>query len=213
MNLAPSPEPPHDPLERANHWMAELIWPQIHTMLLDDAFVKLLGRAQQLTGELQGPIGNLVFAGYVTGQTITIRRLCDNTKNVVSLRRLLLILKKAKALTDSKFTDLTAKLDSCKHVCAMASSYVAHRADPSRSAETPGWHLLEQHLTDARRAICEVAVIIDRDILLRINPVKILPVSQLDIMREFRLWLPPEQIKDLWDHWHTYNATVNSWIP
>ena len=173
-------------------------------MLLDDAFAKLLGRAQQLTGEFQGPIGNLVFAGYVTGQTIAIRRLCDNTKNVVSLRRLLLSLKKHKAVTDAVFADLIAKLDSCKHVCTMASSYVAHRADPSQPDRTPGWHLLEQHLTDARRAICEVAVIIDRDVLLRINPVKILPVSQLDIMREFRLWVPPEQIKELWEHWHAY---------
>ena len=30
-------------------WLDQHIWPQIHTMLLNDAYFKLMGRARELT--------------------------------------------------------------------------------------------------------------------------------------------------------------------
>jgi hypothetical protein len=41
-------------------WLDKHIWPQIQTMMLHDAYFKLLGRARQLTGEFSGPVGWLV---------------------------------------------------------------------------------------------------------------------------------------------------------
>lgn len=66
------------------------IWPQIQTMMLNDAYFKLMGRARELTGEFNGPIAGLIEVGYVTSQTIAIRRLSDNRQDVISLRRALI---------------------------------------------------------------------------------------------------------------------------
>jgi hypothetical protein len=70
-------------------WLDQQIWPQVQTMMLNDAYFKLMSRARELTGEFNGPIGRLIENGYVTSQTIAIRRLCDRRTDVISLRRLL----------------------------------------------------------------------------------------------------------------------------
>jgi len=212
MTITASTKRPADPIERVKYWMEGIIWPQIRTMLLDDAFVMLLARAQQLTGALQGPLGVMIMTAYVTTQTIAIRRLCDARRTSVSLRRIVQLLKTEKSISNQQFTELWAKLDSCKHVCDMASAYVAHREDESTGEPGRGWHLLAGQLTDARRALCEVAIAIDRDILQRLNLVKLIPVPQFDIMQEFRLWVPADQIPELWTFWHAHNDQVNAWI-
>jgi hypothetical protein len=40
-------------------WLNNQIWPQIHAMMLNDAYFKLMGRARELTGEFNGPIVGL----------------------------------------------------------------------------------------------------------------------------------------------------------
>ena len=75
----------------------------------------------------------------------------------------------------------------------------------------PAWRLQEQQLTDAQKAVCEVAIILARDLLQR-DYVEVMPVVQSDdIMEDFRLWVPAADIQKLWDFWHDHRATVNSW--
>jgi hypothetical protein len=56
-------------------WLDQHIWPQIQTMMLNDAYFKLMRRARGLTGEFNGPIAGLIEVGYVISQTLAIRRL------------------------------------------------------------------------------------------------------------------------------------------
>ena len=68
-------------------------------------------------------------------------------------------------------------------------------------------HLKEQQLTDAQKAICEVAMILACDLLQR-DYVEAMPVVQSgDIIEDFRLWVPAEDIPKLWEFWHAPTKT------
>jgi hypothetical protein len=183
------------------------IWPQIQTMMLHDAYFKLMVRARELTGELNGPLAELVENGYVISQTIAIRRLCDNRRDVISLRRLLV-----DANTNNQMNDLLQKLDSCDHVCDLVNNYVAHTANPFLRRNIIDWNLQVGHLVEAQKAICEVAVIFDRDRLQRKNYVALIPTPHFDV-QEFRGWVPEASIEKLWEFWHEHKDIVNAWIP
>jgi hypothetical protein len=43
-----------------SEWLDGHIWPQVQTMMLNDAYFKLMGRARELTGEFNGPISSLM---------------------------------------------------------------------------------------------------------------------------------------------------------
>ncbi|MGO8755497.1 MAG: hypothetical protein ACLQHK_09740 [Gallionellaceae bacterium] len=196
-----------------SEWLEKNIWTQIQTMMLNDAYFKLMGRAREITGEFNGPIAGLIEAGYVTSQTVAIRRLCDGRRDVISLRRLLEEAKKSNIVSNEKFDQLSQKLDSCNHICGLVNDYVAHIANPLRKQNVTDWNLQVGHLIEAQRAICEVAVIFDRDLLQRRNYAALIPVPQFDIMQEFRNWVPEASIEKLWEFWHAHNRTVNAWIP
>jgi hypothetical protein len=68
-------------------------------------------------------------------------------------------------------------------------------------------------LTAAQKAICEVAVRLDRDLLGRKTPAELLPVPQYDMLEEFRPWLPEHGIRELWRFWSEHRRAVNAWIP
>jgi hypothetical protein len=102
-------------------------------------------------------------------------------------------------------------LDSCQSIIDLVNNYIAHTGNPQRRRNMPAWHLQEQQLTDAQKAICEVAMILARDLLQR-DYVEVMPVVQSgDIMEDFRLWVPAEDIPKLWEFWHAHRAAVNSW--
>ncbi len=193
-------------------WLDEHIWPQIQTMICNDASFKLMGEARQLTGEFNGPIAKLIEIGYLTSQMLTIRRLCDDGRTVISLRRVLIEAKASSDFPNDQINQLSCKLDSCGHVCELVNNYVAHIANPLRRPNVKEWNLQAGHLTEAQRAICEVAVTLDRDLFQRKNPVKIIPVPQFKIMEEFEHWVPDADIKKLWEFWHPHNNVVNAWI-
>ena len=67
--------------------------------MLDDAYFKLVGHARELTGKLNGPVAQIILDGYLTFQTVAIRRLCDPRRDVISLRR---------AIMEAKAHDLDA---------------------------------------------------------------------------------------------------------
>jgi hypothetical protein len=87
------------------------IWPQIQTMMLNDAYFKLMGRARELTGEFNGPIAGLIEVGYVTSQTLAIRRLCDPRRDVISLRRSLVKAKAGSLAPAGQVDQLLSRLD------------------------------------------------------------------------------------------------------
>lgn len=94
------------------------IWPQIQTMMLNDAYFKLMGRARELTGEFNGPIAVLIEVGYVTSQTLAIRRLCDAGRDVISLRRVLVEAKAKNLVPVAQITQLSDRLDLRLHLWA-----------------------------------------------------------------------------------------------
>jgi len=195
--------PPHWP-----NWLQKEIWPQIQTMMLYDAYFKLFGRAREITGQFNGQIASLMESGYVTFQTVAIRRLCDDRRDVISLRRLL---REARQYDSTFVKQLLQELDRCNHVIDLVNDYVAHTANPDRKREAAEWNLQVRHLTDAQKAICEVALKFDRDLLQRRNFVMIIPVVEGDIMRDFRLWVPNDAISKLYEFWHAHNRSVNAW--
>ena len=66
------------------------------------------------------------------------------------------------------------------------------------------------HLTEAQKAICEVALKFECDVW-RQNRVKIIPVDQGDIMQDFRSWVPEDGIKKLREFWQDHVDAVNAW--
>lgn len=197
-----------------SEWLDRHIWPQVQTMMLDDAYFKLMGRARELTGEFNGPIARLIEVGYVTSQTLAIRRLCDDRKDVISLRRALVEAKGRNLVPTAQIDQLLKRLDDCDGICGLVNVYVAHTANPLRihKPNTTEWNLQTEHLTKAQKAICEVSITFDRDMLQRKNYVKIIPVLQFDIMQEFKHWVSEAGVKELWKFWHDHNNSVNSWL-
>ena len=156
----------------------------------------------------------MIEAGYVTSQTVAIRRLCDGRRDVISLRRVLMEFNSDNTKTRNEVSRLLSKLVDCDHVCEMVNNFVAHTANPDHQKHGVGeWNLRIGHLTDAQRAICEVAIKFDRDILRRRNRVKVMPVPSGRVMEEFEPWVPADDIQKLWNFWHAHDASVNAWMP
>ena len=195
--------------------LKKYIWPQIHAMLLSDAYFKLIGRAREITGEFNGPIGRLIEDGYVISQTIAIRRLCDSRKDTISIIRLLVKARDSNHIMNKeKIEPLSQKLEAaCRPICELANNYVAHTANPLCRQNVGDWNLQVDQITEAQKAICEAAVIFDRDLLQGMNYVKLVPVPQSNIMQEFKNLMSDEDVAKLWEFWHAHNEKVNGWIP
>jgi hypothetical protein len=106
-------------------WLDHHIWPQVQTMMLNDAYFKLMGRVRELTGEFNGPIAGLIEVGYITSQTMAIRRLCDGGRDVISLRRSLVEAKAKNLAPAAQIDQLSDRLDSCDHVCGLVNNYIS----------------------------------------------------------------------------------------
>jgi hypothetical protein len=70
--------------------------------------------------------------------------------------------------------------------------------------------LTDDDLTNAQKAICEVANALDRTRAKPKGYVKIIPIVQTLDMREFNLL--DADTKKLWEFWHAHNAAVNAWL-
>ena len=192
-------------------WMEQQIWPQIGKMMLDDAYFKLVGCARELTKKLNGPVAQIILDGYLTFQTVAIRRLCDPRKDVISLRRVLVEVKTENLASFDQTDSLLQSLDSCNHVCKQVNHHIAHTANPALRPDFREWNLEMKDLVEAQEAICRIAVTLDRDILHRNIPINIIPVPQFNIIEDFTLWIPDEGISKLWKFWHAHNNKVNAW--
>ena len=192
-------------------WMDQKIWPQVWGMMLNDAYFKLMWRARELTGTFNGPIAELIQVGYLTTQTIAIRRLCDNRKDVISLRRALVEAKAQSLAPTNQIDKLLDKLNSCDHVRDLVNDHVAHTANPALKPNMSDSTCKWADLFKAQEAICRVAVSFERDILRRKVAIDIMSVPQFDVMEDFRLWLTDDIISKLYAFWHAHNKTVNAW--
>ena len=131
-------------------------------------------------------------------------------RKFISLRRALMEIKgKSPGLT-SQIDQLMQSLDSCDHVCAQVNDHVAHTSNPARRPNAVAWNVQMLHLTEAQKAICKVAVTLDRYLLRRHVPINIIPVQQYDIMEDFKLWVPDATIQELYKFWHAHNREVNA---
>jgi hypothetical protein len=121
----------------------DYIWPQVQSLMLNDAYFKLVKYVFEIGQKYIDPIGNLVVNGYITFQMIGIRRLCDNRKDVISLRRLLV----DSALPSKQA--LLKKLDACDEVCDRATD---PRPSSPSSSEAEKFPLLGSNANDQTKS-------------------------------------------------------------
>jgi hypothetical protein len=185
-----------------NEWMDDYIWPQVIELLLSDAYFKLVRHVSQKTGKSIA-VWFLVLNGYVTFQLMGIRRLCDNGRGMISMRRLLMETNLAEK------SALLGQLDACETVCDQADSHIAHTGHPTRRPDFSDWHLTEADLTNAHRTICKVAMTLDRCRSKARNYAKIFPVGGVNMLQ---FDLPQTETQELWNFWHAHEDMVNSWV-
>ena len=150
--------------------------------------------------------------GYLTQQMITIRRLCDVRRDVISLRRVLMQAASEQPGSKVDIDRLSDGLTECDHICSQVNSHVAHTANPQRAQNFVKWDMEMQHLEDAHKVICRAASVLERDILRIQNRIELIPVPQSDVMEDLRLWIPDEIVDQLYKLWHEHRKKVNSWM-
>jgi len=191
-------------------WLDQHVLPEIQNMLVQDAYFKLMGYARQLTGEFNGAVAGLIYAGYITSQTVAIRRLCDNRRDVISLGRVLEEARKTNPTVDAKAGYLSQKLDACRSIGDLVDNYIGHTGNPQRRPNMPRGAYRSSSSPMRRRPFAKSAMILARDLLR--DYIEVMPVVQSgDIMGDFGLWVPAADIQKLWNFWHDHRATVNSW--
>jgi hypothetical protein len=134
-----------------------------------------------------------------------IRRLCDDKRDVISLRRLII---DARTLPSQQA--LLKKLDTCNEVCDRASDHIAHTGNPARRPNLTDWNLTDGDLTNAQKAICEVAIALDRARAKPKGYAKIIPVANTLNFLDFNL--SEADTKKLIQFWHAHNNAVNAWV-
>jgi hypothetical protein len=186
------------------HWLDDHIFPQLGSLLLNDAYFKLVRYVSQLTQRYIEPLGHLVVIGYVTYQMMGIRRLCDDRRDAISLRRLLI------DTSIPKQQELLQKLDVCKAICDTTDHHIAHTGNPARRPKITDWNVTDDDLTNAHKALCQVAIALERSRAKPKGYVRIIPEATTLNMLEFNL--SASDTKKLWDFWRAHNNTVNAWI-
>jgi hypothetical protein len=63
-----------------------------------------------------------------------------------------------------------------------------------------------------QKTICEVSIIIERDLLLITQRAYLVPVWQGDYLAEVRSFVPADQLDSLREFWHAHNAAINKWV-
>ena len=74
----------------------------------------------------------MIYVGYVTSQTIAIRRLYDNRRDMISLRRVLEESRKTHKVVADKAGYLSQKLDTCQSISDLVDNHIAHTGNPQR---------------------------------------------------------------------------------
>jgi len=99
-----------------------------------------------------------------------------------------------------------------EHLYTLATQYVAHNADPVTTRNWKTWNLTSAQIISTHKAICEVAIIIERDLLLITQRTHLIAVYQGDVLAEVRPYVPQGQLPALRQFWDDHNDSVNSWL-
>lgn len=195
-------------------WLDEEIWPEIIAMMHGDAYFRLWLKANEIAKAPHGPIVQTIVNGYATYQLAAIRRLCDRrSKNdVISLPKVLKMIGDEQPHKKDAADALAARLHrECAAPYALATQYVAHNGDPA-TRNWPSWTLTSEMLRKAQKAICEVATIIERDLLAIRQRAHLVPVLQGDYLAEVKSFVPVDKLPALQDFWHSHHAGLNDWV-
>ena len=195
----------------ATEWMRDHVWPEIEAMMLNDAHFRLVLVARQLTGKFNGPTAKLLQDGYLTYQMVAIRRLCDKRDDVISLTRALMEAAKEKPAFKQQIDQLLDNLlKQSNHVREQVNKYIAHTAKQKSQNLVP-WDMGMQHLEAAQKAICQAAIVLNRDILQWANFIEIMPVPQDYFGEDLMLWVLEKHRDELNQAWHDNRKRVNEW--
>ena len=200
--------------DRKAAWLKK-IWQEIHTLLATDAYFRLWLKAQEAAQIPYGPIAQTIINNYASYQLAAIRRLCDRRRqdDVISLPKLLELIKHERPYRAAVINSLLNRLKTeAEHLYTLATQYVAHNADPATTRNWKTWNLTSAQLTSTHKAISEVAIIIERDLLLITQRTHLIAVYQGDLLAEIRPYVPKEQLLGLRQFWNEHNESVNSWL-
>lgn len=198
------------PADRKKLWLEQEIWPEIHAMMHCDGYFRLWLKAQESAGAPFGPIRQMVINGYATYQVAAVRRLCDRSNDGISLPKLLNLIRKEQPYRKAIVASLGSRLQKeCEELYTLATQYVAHNGNTARP-DSRQWSLTSDKITVAQRAICEVAVIIERDLLAIVQRTHLIPVLQYDYLTEVRAFVPSDKLGALREFWHAHNDSINA---
>ncbi len=195
-------------------WLNDEIWPEVYTLIKDDAYFQLWLKANEIAATPYGPIAQTIINSYAISQLASLRRLCDlrPQDDVISLPKILKLIGHEQPHRKAAVDSLAARLkQDCAETYALATQYVAHNGNPA-GRNWLGWSLTSAKLMKAQQAVCEVTVIVERDLLAITQHTHILPVPQFDYLAELKAIVPAEKLNELRDFWHAHNATVNAWV-
>ncbi len=201
--------------DQKRHWLDEEIWPEIHAMMHSDGYFRLWLKAQEIAKIPYGPIAQTIINGYATFQLAAVRRICDRRAqdDVISLPKLLELIKQQQpyraAVIDSLLLRLKTEWDA---LYKLATQYIAHNADPQKTRDWKAWGLTSAQIMTAQKAICEVFIIIERDLLAITQRACLIAVYQGDYLEEIRPWVPKDELGTLREFWHDHNKQVNQWV-
>jgi hypothetical protein len=196
-----------------NLWL-DTIWQEIHALLAFDAYFRLWVRAQEAANIPHGPIAQTMMGSYATYQLAAIRRICDRRlkDDVISLPKLLETIKQEQPhrapVIDSLVLGLKTECDELYH---LANQYVAHNADPQSTRNWRVWNLTSAQLITTHKIICEVAIILERDLLSISQRTHLIRVYQGDVLAEVRPYVPADKLPSLRQFWDAHNAVINHW--
>lgn len=197
--------------DKARLWLDKEIWPEIQAMLSSDAYFRLLLKAHEFAQTPYGPIAQMIVNGYATYQIAAVRRLCDKSKGVVSLPKLLEMIEKNRPDMKRSVSALRSRLErECAELYALATQYIAHNGNPN-SPNGREWNLTSDKIVAAQKAICEVTIIIERDLLAVTYRPILLPVFQSDYLAEVKAFVPADKLDELRNFWHAHNDGINAW--
>jgi hypothetical protein len=191
------------------------IWQEIHTLLGSDAYFRLWLKAQEAAQIPYGPIGQTIISNYASYQLAAIRRLCDRRRpdDVISLPKLLEVIKEEQPYRAAVIDSLLNRLkNEAEHLYTLATQYVAHNADPATTKNWKTWNLTSAQIASTHKAVSEVAIIIERDLLLVTQRTHLIAVYQGDVLADIRPYVPQGQLLALRQFWDEHNESVNSWL-
>jgi hypothetical protein len=181
----------------------------------NDAYFRLWLKAQEMAAIPYGPIAQTIINSYVAYQLAAVRRICDRRRqdDVISLPKILQLIRAEQPYREPIIDSLTSRLKTeCDELYDLATQYIAHNADPEKTRNWREWQLTSAKIMMTHKAICEVAIIIERDLLSIAQRANVVHVYQGDYLAEVKPWVSEDKLKTLKEFWHNHNDAVNQWV-